>query len=83
VATSKRLMDDMFDAYVDWREACRAVDDAYRSWFGATGARTGVTFTRYSVALDREERAAEAYAGLVERTLPRLLVRSAAALRDR
>ena len=65
--TETRLGDPMISAYVDWREACRLVDDAYRSWATATGPRAGVAFWRYTAALDAEERAAEVYAGLVRR----------------
>ena len=45
----------MIRAYVDWREACRLVND------------TSVAHWRYNAALDAEEGAAEAYAGLVPR----------------
>ena len=61
--TETRLLDKMIGAYVDWREACRLVHDAYRSWASATGPHTGVAFGRYTAALDAEERAAEVYAG--------------------
>jgi hypothetical protein len=63
--TETRLVDKMISAYVDWREACRLVYDADRSWASATGPRAGVAFGRYTAALDAEERAAEVYAGLV------------------
>ena len=62
-----RLVDTMIRAYVDWREACRLVHDAYRSWTNATGPRGGVAFRRYTAALDAEESAAENYASLVRR----------------
>ena len=65
--TETRLMDRMISAYVDWREACRLVHDAYRSWTSATGPRARVAFSRYTAALDVEERAAEVYASLVRR----------------
>jgi hypothetical protein len=57
----------MISAYVDWREACRLVHDAYRSWARATGLRARVAFGRYTAALDAEERAADVYASLVRR----------------
>jgi hypothetical protein len=65
--TETRLVDRMIGAYVDWREACRLVHDAYRSWTSATGSGTGVAFWRYTAALDAEERAADVYASLVRR----------------
>jgi hypothetical protein len=61
------LVDRMIGAYVHWREECRLVDDAYRSWASATGPRTRVAFWRYTAALDAEESAAEVYASLVRR----------------
>jgi hypothetical protein len=62
-----RLVDRMIGAYIDWREACRLVDDACRSWASATGPRARVAFRRYTAALDAEESAAEVYASLVRR----------------
>jgi len=40
--TETRLGDTMIGAYADWREACRVVHDAYRSWATATGPRASV-----------------------------------------
>jgi hypothetical protein len=28
----ERLVDALVEAYVDWRETCACVNDAYRSW---------------------------------------------------
>ncbi len=65
--TETRLGDTMIGAYVDWREACRLVHGAYRSWATATGPRARVAFWRYTA----EERAAEVYAPpLVRRVGP-------------
>jgi hypothetical protein len=55
------------DAYVGWREECRAVDAAYHHWEAARGHRAAVWYAAYSAALDREERAAERYAQLIRR----------------
>jgi hypothetical protein len=57
----------MIGAYIDWREACRAVNDAYRSWAGAAGPDIAVAFLQYNAALDVEERTAKVYAGLTTR----------------
>lgn len=62
-----RLADRMIGAYVEWREACVVVHDAYRSWASATGIGARVAFCSYVAALDAEERASEAYAELVRR----------------
>ena len=68
----KRLIDGLMDAYVDWRNACARVSDAYRSWGLDTGSRARVTFGRYMAALDAEESAAEAYATAITRVSRRL-----------
>jgi hypothetical protein len=68
--SQKRLVDRLIEAYVSWREACLHVSDAYRSWASETGPAASSAFGRYMAALDREERAAELYAGLVRRAGP-------------
>jgi hypothetical protein len=65
--TEARLVDRMIGAYVDWREACGLVHDAYRAWAGATGSGARAAFWRYTAALDAEQWAAEVYASLVRR----------------
>jgi hypothetical protein len=62
-----RLVDVLIEAYVSWREACLQVSDAYGSWARETGVHATSAFGRYMAALDREEHAAEVYAGLVQR----------------
>jgi hypothetical protein len=61
----KRLVDELVEAYVNWRETCARVNDAYRSWSSETAPGDRVTFGFYMAALDAEEQAAEVYAGLV------------------
>ena len=68
--TEARLADTTIGAYVNWREACRVVHDAYRSWASATGPSARVAFRRYTAALDAEEWAADVYASLVRRVRP-------------
>jgi hypothetical protein len=68
--SQKRLVDRLIEAYVSWREACLHVSDAYGSWASETGLGATSAFGRYMAALDREERAAEVYAGLVRRAGP-------------
>jgi hypothetical protein len=65
--SQKRLVDGLIDAYVSWREACLQVKDAYGFWATERGPGATSAFGRYMRALDREERAAEVYAGLVRR----------------
>ena len=66
------VVDELIDAYVDWREACDRVNEAYRSWALATGQDDRAGFGMYVAALDAEERAAAAYAALVRRAYGRL-----------
>src|SRR4051812_1939555 len=61
----KRLVDEAMDAYVDWREACVAVSDAYQRWAQAPSEGAGLAFGGYRAALDREERASRVYASRV------------------
>jgi hypothetical protein len=55
------------DAYVSWREECRAVRNAYLAYTHARAAEAAVAFDAYEAALDREEVAAEVYAELMSR----------------
>jgi hypothetical protein len=63
----RRLIDETIDAYVDWREECARVLEAYHCWLGAPEADTALSFWAYMAALDREERASEVYAELIGR----------------
>lgn len=63
----RRLVDEVIDAYVDWREECIFVWDAYRRWSGASRDDAVLAFAAYAAALDREERASAFYAGRVGR----------------
>jgi len=56
----RRMVDETMDAYVDWREECAHVRDAYRRWLSAVKAdgRARV-FAPTRRRLDREERASE------------------------
>lgn len=61
----KRLLDDAFDAYIDWREDSAEVWEAYERWLAARRNNSGPAFSAYQDALDREERASQVYARLV------------------
>jgi hypothetical protein len=60
----RRDIDKAFDAYIDWREECVAVQDAYDAWTGKRGADAALAFHAYGDALEREEWAATVYARL-------------------
>jgi hypothetical protein len=62
----KQLVDEAMDAYVDWRELCRAVQDAYERWARAPRSRTAAAFRDYTIALDAEERSSLEYRLLIE-----------------
>jgi hypothetical protein len=55
------------DAYVNWREECVALQDAYDAWTRARAEHPPFAFEAYRSALDREEQAANAYAELATR----------------
>ena len=58
-------LSDTMAAFVDWRAACVRASETYRAWSTSSGFDATIAFGRYAAALDREERAAEVYAGLV------------------
>jgi hypothetical protein len=61
------LIDAAFEAYLDWREECDSVWEAYTCWRGAETREARATFWAYRAALEREEQAARNYALLVAR----------------
>jgi hypothetical protein len=63
----ERLVDQLIEAYVDWRETCARVGDAYRFWAIDGGCGGRIAFGSYVAALDAEERSADVYAGIVRR----------------
>jgi hypothetical protein len=63
----KQLVDEAMDAYVDWREECAGVWDAYERWAHAPKIDAAGAFSAYRAALDREECASHAYADLLAR----------------
>jgi hypothetical protein len=60
-------VDAVLSAYAQWSAERDAVRVAYRDWIAASASREPLAFRAYRTALDREERAAEAYAGLMSR----------------
>jgi hypothetical protein len=61
------FIDATLDAYIEWREECEAVDLAYRRWSSASPDGSALAFAVYVAALDREQRASNAYARMVVR----------------
>jgi len=63
----EQLVDAAIDAYVDWREECAEVWDAYKRWARATTSDAAGAFSAYDAALEREECASHAYADRMAR----------------
>jgi hypothetical protein len=61
----ERLVDELLEAYVEWRESCARVSDAYHFWTSEPAPGDRIAFGLYVAALDAEEHAAQVYAGLV------------------
>jgi hypothetical protein len=63
----KRLVDEAFERYVEWRQESAAVGDAYGNWLTAAAAEGALSFAAYRAALDREDRAATLYGTVIDR----------------
>ena len=61
------LIDQAMERYVEWREECATVSDAYASWTNAPTEETDLPFAAYTAALDREQSAATVYGRALER----------------
>lgn len=61
------LIDEVMERYVEWREECETVYDAYANWTNAPMDETDLPFAAYSAALDREQSAATVYGRALER----------------
>jgi hypothetical protein len=62
-----RLIDQMIDGYVSWREECAAVAASYENWSRSGRQDRSLAYAAYMAALDREEHAASTYRSLAER----------------
>jgi hypothetical protein len=65
--TERLLIDDAFDAYLDWRDESAEVWHAYKRWKRAPAREARGTFWAYRAALEREEHAARVYGRLASR----------------
>jgi hypothetical protein len=63
----RKAFDSAFDAYLDWRERCDAVQGAYVQWSDSEAADAARAFRAYERALDREESGADVYAATLAR----------------
>jgi len=55
--TERLLIDDVFDAYLEWRDESAEVWQAYKRWNGAPAREARRKFWAYRAALEREEHA--------------------------
>lgn len=69
-----RLGDQLIELYVEWREECSAVQCSYEQWHEASREDRPAAFVAYKAALDREERASDAYAAFIRQLSPALQV---------
>ena len=74
------LLDETLEAYVEWREECTAVRDAYRQWSAAPPWCRTAAFGDYLAALDNEQHAAEIYAELYAALIRRVGERASTGL---
>jgi hypothetical protein len=66
------MVDEAMDAYVEWREECVRVWEAYQGWLDSARVDGALASLGYEAALDREQRASEVYAELIARLESRL-----------
>lgn len=62
-------LDAVMDSYVEWREESQIVETAYERWAESERFERGLAYAAYRAALDREEKAADAYALAATRLL--------------
>jgi hypothetical protein len=67
------LIDDLMETYLEWREECVGLADAYERWLSVPLAERSLPFAAYRAALDREEQASAVYADRVDRIERQLL----------
>ena len=72
VGIDEYVLEDVMDAYVDWRDQSRSVWTAYHHWTTAPREEAGLRFAAYVAELDQEHRACEVYEATIARTADRL-----------
>lgn len=60
-----QLIDELMERYVEWREQCVALSDAYSQWSRGPASGRRLAFEAYKAALDLEEHASLVYADRV------------------
>jgi hypothetical protein len=57
----RSLVEEFFDTWACWREACEDVTTAYRRWNISAKPQRALAFESYRAALEREEYAARVH----------------------
>lgn len=65
-APGRADVDHILDDYINWREACLVVGEAYAGWKRAARHERALAFEGYVDALEHEEQVAKAYQWSVE-----------------
>jgi len=66
-AFAQRMIDELVERYISWREESSAVRMTYQRWADSDCRERRLAYAGYLAALDREERAAQTYASQVDR----------------
>ena len=77
-----KVIDELMDMYVEWRDSCMVLDKAYHRWSSVSASERDRAFVEYRAALDWEEHASAVYQDRfkrVTRGLPAAHSQSAAA----
>jgi hypothetical protein len=61
------LIDALTEAYVEWREECATVRQAYERWISFPAWERELAFAAYTAALDREQQASIVYSRWMHR----------------
>jgi hypothetical protein len=65
VTSLDRLVDEILDCYLAWRNAASNATAGYRAWCASGAADRSLRFGAYLASLDQEECTATAYAQIV------------------
>jgi hypothetical protein len=61
------LIDELMEAYVEWREECAGLLQAYERWASVPATDRELAFAAYKAALDREQQASAVYSSRIDR----------------
>jgi hypothetical protein len=72
-AVRAEVIDEAIDAYVEWREECLFLVDAYQRWLSEADRDRRLAFAAYRAALDREQQASSVYESRCDRVARELI----------